>query len=452
MSIRGTCADFCPAAERAERLRCGRVHALEQGAGFPLVKCFARSAAGRTTAAAECRPEAVLCAVVAHLLGGVLRHPALPLGDDFVADRLRAVRADGFVQGLRSLPWCEALVRQVRYHLAVGYLLGGLSLGAGSGSALDLHSNAERTGEALGMARGALDALLRDGGGGAGAGAGGAGQERALALALEVQGYALVLALGPTQQPGAVQSALAQGAALARAAPPAARAAWRSVLLPCLAWVGGRWPEFLRGAAALAPGVGGRAPAALFARCALHRLLPHARHHLLQALNDALGTPAQPPTLPLAALGAALGFRDGGAARGAGGAAAAEAAEPAWFRAARFAAQLGLEVREGAAPCPASRLFELRQAWEGAARGEEEGGGSAQASVRALGCVLNKATRLHVAAGAGSGGGGEGSERAREQALRAHVALAPLREDEGVLPEHACGARTAAPLAELIQL
>ena len=443
--LQGTCPLFCPAAEAAER----RLHALEQRPPrFPPVKCFSRSYAGSAVLAAECRPEPVLCAVVAHLLGAVLGHPELGPLDGLVADRLRAVRADGFVQGLRSLAWCGALVRQVRYHLAAAYFLGGAPLGGGGGSSssaaaaaaegsgLDAHANGERLGEALGMARSALAELLQAGGGG-----GGGEREAAAALALEVQGYALVLALG-AQQAGAARGVLAQGAQLARRAPAPARAAWRSLLAPCLAWLGGRWPDFLRLVAALPRGCAEQQrqqPALFFSRCALHRLLPLARAQLLAALNEALGTPARPPTLPLAALTGVLRLTSGGGGglgEGAGvGAGAGGEGEPAWFRAARFAAQLGLQVLQGGsgAPCAASSLFELRRAWAGGEAG-------AEAAVGALGVVLNKSLRLAL--------GGSGSSS--DEALRALVALAPLREDFDFFPASACGARSPGALADLI--
>jgi hypothetical protein len=454
--LQGTCAHFCPAAEAGER----RLHALEQRPPrFPPVKCFSRSYAGSAVLAAECRPEPVLCAVVAHLLGAVLAHPELGPLDGLVADRLRAVRADGFVQGLRSLAWCGALVRQVRYHLAAAYFLGGAPLGGGGGGAaaaaegsgLDAHANSERLGEALGMARSALAELLLAGGGGGGGSEGGAA---AAALALEVQGYALVLALG-AQQAGAARGVLAQGAQLARSAPAPARAAWRSVLAPCLAWLGGRWPDFLRLVAALprGGGAGQQQPALFFARCALHRLLPLARAQLLAALNEALGTPARPPTLPLSVLTGVLRLGSGGggglgegatgsAGQGAGAGAGASSGgggegEPAWFRAARFAAQLGLQVVQGggsAAPCGAGSLFELRRAWAAGEAGAQPAAGS-------LGVVLNKSQRL--ALGGGGGGGGD-------EALRALVALAPLREDADFFPASACGARSPGALADLI--
>jgi uncharacterized membrane protein YgcG len=468
--LRGTCQQFCSASEASTR----RLHALEQRPpAFPPVKCFSRSSAGSVVLPEECRPEPVLCAAVAHLLRAVLAHPELALQDGLVADRLRAVRGDGFVQGLRSLAWCAALARQVRYHLAAAYFLGGEVLGGGalgggstaSGS-LSAHENGERLSEALGMARGALAALLE-------AEAEAQQQEgraAAEALALEVLGYALVLAL---PQPVAVRGILAQAAPLARSAPAPARAAWRCVVGPCMAWLGGRWPEFLRLVAALGGACAAEAaapapapsPALFFARCALHRLVPLARAQLLAAVNDALGTPARPPTLPLAAVTAALhcGCGGGSAALGSGasggaiggagsscvsggsgsGSSGGGQGEPAWFRAARFAAQLGLSVVEavpsggacagGSVPCPAGRLFELRVAWG-------RGDAGAPEAVGALGVVLNKATRLALG----------GSPCSSEDALRAAVALTPLREDADFFPLGACGARTVGALVDLI--
>jgi hypothetical protein len=198
-------------------------------------------------------------------------------------------------------------------------------------------------------------------------------------------------------------------------------------------------------------GAGQQQPALFFARCALHRLLPLARAQLLAALNEALGTPARPPTLPLAALTGVLRLGSGGggglgegatgsAGQGAGAGAGASGGgggegEPAWFRAARFAAQLGLQVVQGGsgAPCAASSLIELRRAWAGGEAG-------AEAAAGALGVVLNKSLRLAL--------GGSGSSS--DEALRALVALAPLREDAEFFPASACGARSPGALADLI--
>lgn len=312
MPLAGTCLFFCPERERKERLLHRHLHPIleRDTAALPLLKCYSRSAAGKEILASSVRPEAVLCGVVDHLLSAaVLCSPGVDPFDGFVADRLRAVRCDGCVQDLRSLAWGGALVRQVRYHLGMGYFLGGLGPQAEGGGALDAHTNSERTGEALGVARGVLLSLLEEaegGGGGAAAAAAaeGAAGARLRALALEVHGYALVQALS---QPAAVKALLAQAAPLLRAAPGSAREAWGALLPPCMAWLGGRWSQFIRLLEALPC-----APApVLFARCALHRLLPLARANLLQALNDALGVPRQ-ALLPVPALQVALGFRGGG--------------------------------------------------------------------------------------------------------------------------------------------
>jgi hypothetical protein len=428
MPLAGTCLFFCPEREREERLLHRHLHAIleRDTAALPLLKCYSRSAAGKEILASSVRPEAVLCGVVDHLLSAaVLCSPGVDPFDGFVADRLRAVRCDGCVQDLRSLAWGGALVRQVRYHLGMGYFLGGLGPQAEGGGALDAHTNSERTGEALGVARGVLLSLLEEaegGGGGAAAAAAaeGAAGARLRALALEVHGYALVQALS---QPAAVKALLAQAAPLLRAAPGSAREAWGALLPPCMAWLGGRWSQFIRLLEALPC-----APApVLFARCALHRLLPLARANLLQALNDALGVPRQ-ALLPVPALQVALGFRGGGGGGGGG--------EPAWFQTARFLVQLGMEVREGGdggARCPLGRLGELLRG-AAAAGGREE--------VVALTAVLSKASPLQCL--------GQGPAAVpREAALKAQAALAPLRED-AFLPLAAAGAPSVGALLDLI--
>ena len=416
-------------------------HALERSTGV-YVKSFARSAAGVEVQASALRPEPVLCAVVGHLLGpAVLQCPTLAPFDSFISDRLRAVRGDGFVQGLCSLAWCECLVRQVRYHQCLGYFLGAASLTAPVEGGMDQHSNAERCAEALGMAQGALRQLLA-GGSGAAPPLGRAQARRAHALALEALGYALVASL--SQPPLVRCSVLALSTPLLQHAPPSAAAAWRAVLAPCLAWAGGRWPAFVRHLTA-PPGAQQqqqqqqpppRPPAVLCALCALHRHLPLARARLLQALCEALGVPpARPPVLQLGALQAALGFSSGSAA-GPGqqqGSSGVEG-EPGWFRAARFVAQLGVEVRQGGGEAAsASWLWELRAQW---ARGEQ----GAQLAAAGLGAVMSKATRLPL-------GGREGMQQA--EALRAAVALAPARED-GFLPPQAQGASAVGALLEVI--
>ena len=87
----------------------------------------------------------------------------------------------------------------------------------------------------------------------------------------------------------------------------------------------------------------------------------------------------------------------------------------------------------GGGPSGLSAAVSLRRAWAAGEAGAQPAAGS-------LGVVLNKSQRL--ALGGGGGGG--------DEALRALVALAPLREDADFFPASACGARSPGALADLI--
>jgi hypothetical protein len=411
-------------------------HRCEEGtASFPVVKAFSRSAAGVEIRAPDVRPESVLLAVVDHLLGAVLRRGDMALRDGFIADRLRAARVDGSVQQLRSAGWAQALLRMARYHVAAGYLMSEVRAAGEAAGGLDAVSNDQRCGEALDNAAEVVGALAARGGGGA----------PPPALAAEVHALRLLRAL---TAPGEVAAGIVRvtskqlhacrcggggGGGGAPAAPAAAAfARWRLALAPALAWLGGRWGEFLRLA-------GGMPPGEPIFRAALHPLLPLARARLLAALNEAV--PRALP-FPLAAAERALAFT-GGSRSAAGGrrSGGSEGApphieeEPPWFRAARFAVQLRVEVRgEGGAPTTADGLFALLREWLAAGEGASE---RTRAAVAALALHFNKAAPLPLR-----------PEEAAGADLKLRVALCPLREDAFL--GSAAGAASAAALESAI--
>jgi len=96
---------------------------------------------------------------------------------------------------------------------------------------------------------------------------------------------------------------------------------------------------------------------------------------------------------------------------------------------------LGLEVQEAstpqAPPCTAARIFELLRAWANGGSHEEGDG---------LAVALNKAVRLPL----------DFRAAAEHAALKALIALAPLREDSSFFPASAIGASTLAPLSGMV--
>jgi hypothetical protein len=413
MFVQGQCATFAPPNEARTR----RLHRCEEGSpAWPVIKSFSRSAAGSEVRAEDVRPEHVLCGAVDHLLGAVLTRPDMALRDGFISDCLRAARVDGSVQRLRSARWAHALLRMARYHVAAGYLMSELRV-AGEAGGLDAVGNDARCGEALGDAAGVVAAL----GGGA-----------PPALAAEVHALCLLRALAAPPEAATVIVALATrqlracgGTGAAAAAAAAAAARWRLALAPALAWLGGRWGEFLRRAGALPPGE------PLF-RAALHPLLPLARARLLAALNEAvpraLPFPVAAAERALAFTGgsrSALGGGEGGGGEGSGGGGGLTVEdEPPWFRAARFAAQLRVEVRlggeGGGQPAAAEDLFSLLREWRAVPRAGAAGeaGERVRAAVAALALHFNKAAPLPAR-----------PEEAAAADVKLRVALCPLRED-----------------------
>ena len=432
--MQGQCATFAPLEEARSR----RLHRCEEegSAAWPVVKAFSRSAAGRALRAEELRPEPVLCAAVDHLLGPVLLRNDMALRDGFIADCLRAARADGAVQRLCSARWAHALLRMARYHVAAGYLMSEVRV-TGEAGGLDPIANDARCGEALGDAAGVVGALAAR-----------AGAAPPAALVAEVHALRLLRALAAppevvagivgaaTAQLRACRGAAAGGGGGGGEAHARAVARWRLALAPALAWQGGRWGELLR----LAGAFPAEEP---ILRAALHPLLPLARARLLAALNEAV--PKALP-FPLAAVERALAFSggsrsalgaggSGGGGSGGGGGGGGDSGntgaphaeeEPSWFRAARFAVQLRVEVRlasegEGAAgpPATASDLFRLLGEWRGAAGGADgEAAGRVREGVAAIALHFNKAAPLPAR-----------PEEAAAADLKLRVALCPLRED-----------------------
>lgn len=116
--VRGTCADFCPAAELRERQRAGELSRFERAAGggqarVVAVKKFRRAAAGVEAAAdaGDVRPPRVLLDTLRHLFQVVLPLERGGFGAaeeaepreflalyEFVSDRVRSVRQDFTVQ------------------------------------------------------------------------------------------------------------------------------------------------------------------------------------------------------------------------------------------------------------------------------------------------------------------------------------------------------------------
>ncbi|XP_036115827.1 SAC3 domain-containing protein 1 [Molossus molossus] len=103
----GTCPDMCPAAERAQREKEGRLHRFEVVPGCcgkrpradpqRAVKEYSRPAAGKAKPQpSQLRPPAVLLATVRYLASEVAERTDAPRAEvaSFVVDRLRAVRLD----------------------------------------------------------------------------------------------------------------------------------------------------------------------------------------------------------------------------------------------------------------------------------------------------------------------------------------------------------------------
>lgn len=103
----GTCPDMCPAAERAQREKEGRLHRFEVAPGCcekrpradpqRAVKEYSRPAAGKAKPQpSQLRPPSVLLATVRYLASEVAERTDASRAEvaSFVADRLRAVRLD----------------------------------------------------------------------------------------------------------------------------------------------------------------------------------------------------------------------------------------------------------------------------------------------------------------------------------------------------------------------
>ena len=121
----GSCEDMCPLAEALERASHPAV--CEAAFNPPIfVKRYVRPVAGAERALAnEVRPFNVLCATVRHLLLRVVGQSGLPLADtaEYVSDRLRAVRQDARIQGLRGSHVVRLHLTAARFHSVIAYSL-----------------------------------------------------------------------------------------------------------------------------------------------------------------------------------------------------------------------------------------------------------------------------------------------------------------------------------------
>lgn len=133
----GTCPDMCPAAERAEREKEGRLHRFEVAPGCSgdppradpqrAVKEYKRPAAGKARPPpSQLRPPSVLLATVRYLAGEVAERADASCAEvaSFVADRLRAVRLDLALQGAGDAEAAAVLEAALAVLLAVVARLG----------------------------------------------------------------------------------------------------------------------------------------------------------------------------------------------------------------------------------------------------------------------------------------------------------------------------------------
>lgn len=120
-AVIGTCQQLCPAKEQRQRLEAHYTSSCED---VSLVKRYCRPAAGIEVLAEEVRPLDVLTEAVEYLLGHTLRRTDIPFHKSysFVADRLRAVRQDIMVQHLSGSAVVCLLSRMLRYHCLAAYM------------------------------------------------------------------------------------------------------------------------------------------------------------------------------------------------------------------------------------------------------------------------------------------------------------------------------------------
>lgn len=136
--MKGTCLEMCPTRERIMREKEDMLHVLELPPGTSFkppptsdpsltVKSYIRSAAGQQTPLPkDVRPLEVLLKTVKHLLASSqVQRPdeSWCVIYDFVWDRLRAVRQDMVIQGLKCSRCIKIYERIVRFHCYAGYRL-----------------------------------------------------------------------------------------------------------------------------------------------------------------------------------------------------------------------------------------------------------------------------------------------------------------------------------------
>ena len=346
VAVTGTCASMCPAAEAAQRRGAKALHELEQWQGSPqLLKRYTRPGADEANPpASDVRTLPALVEATRHLLGApvLLRHDvSLASCAAFITDRLRAVRADCRMQGFHhAAPAALAmLVAHARYHVCVGYTLGGTVC-----ADFDPAMNDARLLEVLcdcadWSAAASLESPPRD-------------AAAVLDLLAETAAIRLLLSVHDAGEAAAQLRAVCGLAPTVMRHPLYLAATEAAVHWSCGDWRGVLHLADRAAAAGVLPGVSHQQSRIL--RLVLHRLLPRARAGLLRAFGLALN-PRE--ALPLRDAATLLGL--GGASSPTAGVAAADGTvgrlqSPGgddvggealgWFHVARMARLLGVEV------------------------------------------------------------------------------------------------------------
>ncbi|XP_071530594.1 uncharacterized protein [Panulirus ornatus] len=132
--IVGTCMGMCPNAELRLRQREQLIHPLEMAVDSSgkrlnyaqpraMIKEFSRSAAGHEIKASDIRPVAVLVKTVKYLLTSLCSRKDVPwaLVYQFIDDRLRAIRQDLCVQGVKNITCIQLQQASVRFYVYSNY-------------------------------------------------------------------------------------------------------------------------------------------------------------------------------------------------------------------------------------------------------------------------------------------------------------------------------------------
>ncbi|XP_013182028.1 PREDICTED: SAC3 domain-containing protein 1 [Papilio xuthus] len=131
-SIRGSCYEMCPQAEKKLREKEKLVHVLEVvGSTRQMVKSYSRSAADSHIAIpGHLRPFPILKETTQYLLLRVTKRTDVTAACiyDFVNDRLRAIRQDMTVQRLGPEECMQLLEPMIRFYVYFGYRLCASSL------------------------------------------------------------------------------------------------------------------------------------------------------------------------------------------------------------------------------------------------------------------------------------------------------------------------------------